>query len=70
MEQKGLEDFSSFKEWCNDSKIMALFETKKAFDFFISRRIEELEKLQPKCETDKERNANLRTIVELKRLMR
>lgn len=63
-----MEEFKTFREWSNQYSMLSLFEVEKNFLSFINRRIEELEKLQKNCETDCERQANLRVINELKRL--
>lgn len=63
-----MEEYKTFREWSNQYAMLGLFEVEKYFLSFINRRIEELEQLQEKCETDCERQANIRVIQELKRL--
>lgn len=63
-----MEEFKTFREWSNSQVVLGLYEVEKNFLSFINRRIEELEKLQKNCETDCERQSNLRVINELKRL--
>ena len=63
-----MEEFKTFREWVNQYAMLGIFEVEKHFLSFINQRIEELEKLQENCETDCEKQANIRVINELKRL--
>lgn len=63
-----MEEYKTFRKWSNSQVVLGLYEVEKNFLSFINQRIEELEKLQKNCETDCERQANLRVINELKRL--
>lgn len=65
-----LEQFNTFKDWSKQYATLYFFEVDKAFEFFISRRIKELEQLQEKCETNCEKQANIRVIQELKTLLK
>jgi len=60
--------YKTFKEWSNEHLMLALYQVEESFDYFLNLRISELEDLQEKCETECEKQANIRVINELKRL--
>jgi len=61
-------NYKTFKEWSNEHLMLALYQVEESFDYFLNLRISELEVLQEKCETECEKQANIRVINELKRL--